>query len=241
MPKTQLSLLVPFLIVFSVPVLAQNAEEERPYDASVALGYVGTSGNTKITTLNTEFLLTYREDYWTHNVEFRTLNSRQNGVGKAERYLVRDKSDFRLIDEDKYLYVQGSFIDDRFSGFDYQASVSGGYGQYFLRDDISRLEGFAGIGFRQNNEKDVGSEGEVVLTLGEEYDWVISETSSFTQGLIFEIGDKRTITTFSIGLESSILERISTRIAFEYRNTSDVPVGFSKTDTETSINLIYIF
>ncbi len=241
MPKTQLALLIPVLSFFSLPVLAQDAEEERPYDASVALGYVGTSGNTEITTLNTELLLTYREDDWTHNVEFRSLNSRENGVGKAERYVVRDKSDYRLMDEDKYLYVQGSFTDDRFSGFDYQAVISAGYGQYFIRNDIHTLEGFAGIGYRQNDEKGVGTEGEVVLTLGEEYDWAISETSSLTQDLTFEIGDKRTITTFAIGLESNILERISTRIAFEFRNTSDVPPGVEKTDTETSISLVYTF
>jgi len=228
--------------VFSLASAAQDQEErERPYDASASVGYVGTSGNTDVTTLNTEFLMTYFDENWTHNFVFNTLSSRQDGDAKAERYFIRNKSDYALMDEDRYLYAQASYTDDRFSGFDYQAAVSLGYGQYFLRGDGLDLHGFAGLGYRQNDSKATGSEGEAVLTLGEELDWVISETSSLTQALTFEIGDKRTITTFEIGLESNIVDRISTRIAFQYRNNSDVPPGIKNTDTQTSISLIYTF
>jgi putative salt-induced outer membrane protein YdiY len=228
--------------LFSVAAYAQDpAEEERPYDASASVGYVGTSGNTDVTTLNTEFLMTYYDENWTHNFVFNTLSSRQDGDAKAERYFIRNKSDYALMDEDRYLYAQASYTDDRFSGFDYQAAVSVGYGQYFLRGDGLDLQGFAGLGYRQNDAKTTGSEGESVLTLGEELDWAISETSELTQALTFEIGDKRTITTFEIALESDIVDRISTRIAFQYRNNSDVPVGIKNTDTQTSISLVYTF
>lgn len=228
--------------VFSLASAAQDQEErERPYDASASVGYVGTSGNTDVTTLNTEFLMTYFDENWTHNFVFNTLSSRQDGDAKAERYFIRNKSDYALMDEDRYLYAQASYTDDRFSGFDYQAAVSLGYGQYFLRGDGLDLQGFAGLGYRQNDSKATGSEGEAVLTLGKELDWVISETSSLTQALTFDIGDKRTITTFEIGLESNIVDRISTRIAFQYRNNSDVPPGIKNTDTQTSISLVYTF
>ena len=177
----------------------------------------------------------------THNFEFNALSSRENGTGKAERYVIANKSDYALMNEDKYLFALASYTDDRFSGFDYQAIATLGYGQYLLRGNGNDLQGFAGIGYRQNDSKTTGKEGEVVLTLGEEYDWVISETSSLTQALTFDIGDKRTITTFEIGLESNIIDRIATKIAFQYRNNSDVPVGIEKTDTQTSISLVYTF
>lgn len=236
------SLMFILVSVFSLASAAQDQEErERPYDASASVGYVGTSGNTDVTTLNTEFLMTYFDENWTHNFVFNTLSSRQDGNARAERYFIRNKSDYALMNEDQYLYAQASYTDDRFSGFDYQAAVSVGYGQYFLRGDGLDLQGFAGLGYRQNDSKTTGSEGEAVLTLGEELDWVISETSSLTQALTFEIGDKRTITTFEIGLESDIVDRISTRIAFQYRNNSDVPPGIKNTDTQTSISLVYTF
>ncbi len=238
--KLNIGLIFFLFLVFSKTSFAQD-DEERPYDASVSLGYVGTSGNTEITTLNTEFLLTFFDEKWTHNIEFNALSSREDGTGKAERYFIGDKSDYTLMDEDRYLYVQAFYTDDRFSGFDYQAIASWGYGQYFMQGNGVDLEGFAGIGYRQNDAKITGSDGEAVITLGEEYVWVISETSALTQSLTFDIGDERTITIFEIGLESNIIDRISTKIAFEYRNNTEVPVGIDKTDTQTSISLVYTF
>lgn len=238
--KLNIGLLFLLSFAFTSIAMAQD-EEERPYDASVALGYVGTSGNTDVTTVNTEFLLTYFDEDWTHNFEFSTLSSSQDNKGQAERYFIGNKSDYALMDEDKYLYIQASYTDDRFSGFDYQAMITSGYGQYFMKGNGKDLQGFLGVGYRENDSKTTGSEGEVVLTLGEEYDWAISETSSLTQALTFDIGDKRTITTFEIGLESNIIDRISTKIAFQYRNNSDVPTGIEKTDTQISISLVYTF
>ena len=229
------------LMTVCMPLMAQEPEEERPYEGSVALGYVGTTGNTEVTTLNTELLLTYHTDDWTHNFELETLTSREDGVGKAERYYIADKSDYRLLVQDRYLYVQGSYTDDRFSGFNYQAIVSGGLGQYFIENEAHNLEGFVGLGYRQNDTDIDGVQGEVVITLGEDYNWQISDTSQLSQGVTFEIGDKRTITTFNIALESEILGQLSTRIAFRLRNNSDVPVGNDKTDTLTSVSLAYSF
>jgi putative salt-induced outer membrane protein len=238
--KLNIGLLLILFLVLSKSVFAQD-EEERPYDASVALGYVGTSGNTDVTTVNTEFLLTYFDEGWTHNFEFSSLASSENNTGRAERYFIGNKSDYALMDEDNYLYIQASYTDDRFSGFDYQALLTSGYGQYILRGNGKDLQGFIGLGYRENDSKTTGSEGEAVITLGEEYDWAISETSALTESLTFNIGDKRTITTFEVGLESNIIDRISTKIAFQYRNNSDVPTGIDKTDTQTSISLVYTF
>ncbi len=233
--------LVASLMIFVSSVTFAQTGEERPYDASVALGYVSTSGNTDVSTLNTEFLLTYRQETWTHRAEFTTLSSQQNGSGTAERYFIGNKSDYKLMDEDKYLYAQGSYTDDRYSGFDYQAIVSLGYGQYIINDDRFSLEGFAGVGFRQNDSQVTGTEGEGVFSLGEEFAWQISETSALVQGFSADIGDKRMITKFNVGLQSNIIDRIATKISFEYRNNSDVPVGIKKTDTQTSISLVYTF
>lgn len=238
--RLNIGLILFVFLLISKSVFAQDAEE-RPYDASASVGYVGTSGNTDITTLNTEFLLTYFDEKWTHNFRINALSSQENGAGKAERYVISNKSDYALLDEDKYLYVQATYTDDRFSGFDYQAIASIGYGQYFLRGNGKDLQGFVGLGYRENDSKTTGSEGEVVFTLGEEYEWTISESSFLIQALTFDIGDKRTITTFEIGLESNIIDRISTKITFQYRNNSDVPVGIKKTDTQTTISLVYTF
>jgi len=217
-----------------------HAQEEDNLEASVALGYVSTSGNTDTTTFNSEMLLTYRIDRWTHNGKFQGLGSQENSVTKAERYYLEEKSDFSL-DELQYLYFKGSYTDDRFSGLEYQAAVSAGYGRYFLKNETFSLQGFAGTGYRQNAITNAGSEGEIIFTLGENFSWEISDNAALTQSFITDIGDELTVSRFEIGLVSNIIDRVATKIAFQARNTSEVPIGRKKTDTLTSVSLVYTF
>ena len=214
--------------------------QERPWDASISFGYVGTTGNTDTTTYNLEALLKYDTMRWTHNAKFQALGAQENDAARAERYYLEDKSDFNL-DADQYLFGKGSYTDDRFSGFEYQAAFSTGYGRYLLRNDTFNLQGFGGVGYRQNDIINAGSEGEVILSLGENFAWEISDSSSLTQSVTSEIGDELTVTRFEIGLESNIIDRIATKITFQARNTSKVPLGNKKTDTQTSVSLVYTF
>lgn len=216
------------------------AAEERAYDASFSLGYVGTSGNTETESFNTEALLTYRTTDWTHNLKFQALGSNKNGTTDAERYYLQDKSDYGL-DDDSYLFGKFTYSDDRFSGFDSQTSVSAGYGRYLVRRDNLKVQGYGGVGYRENDVTDGDSVGETILSLGQDLAWKISDASKLVQSLTSEIGEDTTITKFAIGLETNIIGNIATKIAFEAKNTSEVPAGRENTDTLTSISLVYTF
>ena len=218
----------------------QAQDEERSYDASISLGYVATSGNTETTTFNLEVLYTKRTENWTHNLKLQGLGSQENNVTRAERYYFENKSDYAL-DADQYLFGKGTYTDDRFSGFEYQASVSTGYGRYLLRRDTFNVQGFVGAGYRENSIIDGPNDGEGILTLGQSADWRISDNSRLTQSYTSEIGEELTVSRFEIGLESNIIDRLATKIAFQARNTSRAPEGNEKTDTQTSVSLVYTF
>ena len=214
------------------------AQEED--NASIALGYVGTSGNTETQTFNLEFLMAIDSEQWLHNIKFQALGATENDEAKAERYFLEDKSDYNL-DEMQYLFVKGNYTDDRFSGFEYQAAVSAGYGRYLRKDDIITFQAFGGLGYRQNDVIGGESDGEAIVSLGESFSWQISDNAKLTQSLTSEAGSDLTVTRFEIGLETNIVDAITTKIAFQARNTSEVPVGTEKTDTQTSISLVYSF
>ncbi|MDR2213990.1 MAG: DUF481 domain-containing protein [Pseudomonadales bacterium] len=228
-------ILLPLLLASS-PLWAQ----ERPYDASISLGYVGTTGNTETTAFNTEALLTLRHGLWTHNFKFQGLTAAKDNETTAERYFLGEKSDY-AIGDDQYLFGKGDYTDDRFSGFDYQASVAGGYGRFLLRDDARTLEVFGGAGYRRDAFRDGTSEGEGILSVGENFKWKFSENSTLTQSFASDIGAELTTSRFEIGLVSTIIDRIATKIAFQARNISQVPEGNKKTDTQTSVSLVYTF
>ena len=236
--KRRLAVL-PMAILAATAMQAQ-AQDEKSYDASIAFGYVGTSGNTDTDTYNTEFLLEWTTERWVHNLKFQALGSQENAQAKAERYYLENKSDFNL-DEMQYLFVKGSYTDDRFSGFEYQAAVSAGYGRHLIQNERFELEGYGGLGYRENDVIDLGSEGEVIVTLGEKFAWNISDNAAFTQSFNTEIGDERTVSVLELGLETNIIGGITTKISFQARNNSEVPPDRKKTDTLTSISLVYNF
>ncbi len=222
----------------STLLLAAAAPPAR--EASIAFGYVGTTGNTDTTTFNTELLLTLRTPQWTHNGKLQVLSSQENAQTKAERYFLEDKSDFNL-DTSQYLFGKGSYLDDRFSGYSYQATATAGYGRYLLHDDKFTLQAFGGAGYRQSAVANLGSEGKAIVTLGEKLEWTISGNAKLVQNLSSDIGSDLTMTVFEVGLVSQIIDRLATKIAIQARNISDVPAGKKKTDTQTSISLAYSF
>lgn len=232
----------PLLAACACAALASTTlmAQEDPFTASVALGYVGTTGNTDTTTFNTEVLMTLRTENWTHNGKFQGLGSQEDDVATAERYYLEEKSDYNL-DENQYLYGKGTYTDDRFSGFDYQAMLGTGYGRHLIRRDNFTLQAFGGIGYRENAITNGPNVGEGVFTLGENVTWQISDNAALTQSFTTDIGEELTVSKFDIGLETNIVGSITTKVAFQLRNISDVPPGTEDTDTMTSVSLVYNF
>lgn len=237
------SLIVAAMLAQPIMVSTLHAQDDdNNYDASISFGYVGTSGNTDTDTYNTEFLLALETQQWLHNLKLQALGSQENGQAKAERYYLENKSDYYLDEDDNhYLFLKGSYTDDRFSGFKYQTAVSGGYGQYLLRNDSFNVQGFGGAGYRQNNEIGGENKGEVIFSLGEKLSWNISDNADLTQSFTMEIGETRTVSVFEAGLETNIIGGITTKVAFQARNNTKVPVGREETDTLTSVSLVYNF
>ena len=223
------------------PPQALGQDDGESHEASVSLGYVGTTGNTRTHTFNTEMLSTLRYSNWEHRIKFQALASSEESRARAERYYLEDKSDYR-ISEAGYLFLKGHYTDDRFSGFNYQAALSGGYGRYFVRGGDLTLEGFAGVGYRVNEIRDGGTQSEVIiLSIGQTVEWQLSEAALLTQNFTSEVGEELTVTKFEVGLATNIIGQVSTKLAFQARNISDVPAGTRHTDTQTSLSLVYDF
>lgn len=229
------------LLGIQLVALTVHAEDREPgSEGSAALGYVGTTGNTESQTFETQVRYVKRSEDWVHGLEFQGLYTEQESITSGERYFLQGKSDYRL-GEDDYVFGKASYTDDRFTGFDYQATVSAGYGHYFYNRDDLLLETFVGLGYRYNAIPDAPGEGESMLSLGENLQWDFTDTTSMTQSLTSEIGEDLTVTKFEIGLISNLIGLLATKIAFQARHISEVPPERENTDTQTSVSLVYEF
>ncbi|MCO6413053.1 MAG: DUF481 domain-containing protein [Thiogranum sp.] len=204
------------------------------------IGYVATTGNTDTSNLTARLGVTNERDHWRHKLALEALNTEDDGNTTAERYLAAWQTDYKFS-EHEYLFGRVAYEDDKFSGYEYRITETVGYGRRVLNRSNMTLDLEAGPGARQSKLEDGNTENEFVARIAARYAWQISEHATFTEDLSSDIGEDATITKSITGLQARINGNLAMKLTFTVENTSDVPDGVDKTDTETAVTLVYGF
>ena len=232
-------LLIPFILLAPISVHAEEASVSK-WSGEAELGYLKTSGNTDTESLHAKGKLVNERKKWKHTGTIEVTDKSDSGVTTASRWYLTGKSDY-TIDDLSYLFVALSYENDDFSGYDYQATETAGYGYHAIKKEDLKLDLEAGAGARQSKLNSGASNSEGLVTGTANLTWVISKTSTFTQLLSVEAGDDNTITRSVSALTMQIVGNLSAKLSHSIKNSSDVPVGTEKTDTESVVTLVYKF
>ena len=229
--------------IISALILANSAhaaEGDSQWNGEAELGIVNTTGNTETNTFNLNTKLENDREQWKHLLLFNTLHSNNEDSSTAERYVIIGKSGYK-IDADSYAFGRVSYEDDRFSGFEYQATEVLGYGRNIIQEPTLKLDVEGGPGMRQSKAENASSENEGILYLSGNLKWNVSQNAVFTEDLFTEIGEDITITKSVTGLKSQINGDLAMKVTFTAKHTSKVPALKKKVDTETAVSLVYSF
>lgn len=223
-------------------VVADTATTGDSWKGNVELGYVKTTGNTETESLNTKAMAETDRELWRHKLNFEALKSSDQNTTTAERYMVSGQSDYKLKGEKNFLFVYVSYEDDRFSGYEYQMTESVGYGRRVLDKNNMTLDLEIGPGARQSKVEATGdTENEMLVRGAAKYTWKITNHSKLTEDLTVEVGEDVTITKSVTGLSAKINSSLATKLTYTIKDTSKVPAGVEKTDTELAVTLVYGF
>jgi putative salt-induced outer membrane protein len=230
------------LSVVSTAVMAQEdaAAPAKPLSAEAEVGVVITNGNTETKQLSGKGKVVYEIDKWRHTGKLEALNTSDHDVTTAERYFASAKSDYKFS-ELEYLFVSVAYEDDRFAGYDYQTTESVGYGRRVISRPTLTLDVEAGPGARQNKFRDGSSENEFIVRANGDLVWKISEQATFNEVLTVEAGEDATISKSETSLKAKVNGNLAMKAAFVVSHSSKVPVGTSKTDTETLLTLVFSY
>lgn len=235
------------LVLLAMSPLAFGDDIES-WDGEGEVGVLITSGNTEETNINSRIALKYEEAEWRNTGEFRSAYSRSDDVTTAEKYRANLQSDYKF-EGSQYVFVRGAYEDDRFSGYDFQSSLTTGYGnQIWQRGEDSFLDLSAGLGYRFNKLEEPDSDGnrdeeEAIARLAGQFDYALSENALFRQKLSTEIGldENNTVTESETSLQATVVGNLSMKLAYLVQHISDEPEGADDTDTEISLSLLYGF
>ena len=219
----------------------EKKEKESPWSTTAGLGYVNTSGNTNTETLVFKFDTAYEIEHWKHELHFDTLNASTDNITTADRKRLSAQSNYKFRPRD-YFYGNFTYEDDKFSGFEYQAKFSLGYGRKLLTLEKHKLDVEIGPGYRNFKvDNALDSEDEALLRLAGFYKWKISDYSEFNQDLIGDFGEDQDEWRSVTALRTSINKSFSLRMTYTVRYLDVVPAGNDNYDRETAVTLDYTF
>ncbi len=228
------------VVMLALLTAAPVAAEDGPWMAKAGLGYLATTGNSESTSINGTLDIGYVIDRWTHELGVLVIGAESNGESTAERYGLGYKAKWQIRDWD-YVFGGINYEKDKISSVEQSLSETVGYGRRLIKNEVQELNVEAGIGHRKQDFIDGTDDSSAIVRLAGDYLYNISPTSSFTQTLAVEIGGDNTSTVAVSALNTKIREALDLVLGFTVKNNSDVPGGFDKTDTFTSINLAYSF
>ncbi|HTN35069.1 MAG TPA: DUF481 domain-containing protein [Marinobacter sp.] len=231
----------------TISPLAQGQEGDN-WEGEAELGVLISSGNTDESIVNTRLGLKHEVERWRNLGEFSSKYSESNDETTAEQYEAMAETNYRFH-EQNFWFLRGEYADDRFSGYDFESSASTGYGnRVWMEGERSFLDLSVGAGYRYNKLDEVNADGddaeeEAIIRLAAKFDYALSENALFRQKLSAEIGldENNRITQSETSLKTNIVGNLSMKAAFRVKHASQVPDDKKKTDTETSLSLLYGF
>ncbi|MDR9389914.1 MAG: DUF481 domain-containing protein [Wenzhouxiangella sp.] len=225
------------LALVSTGAVAQTGQ----WSGSGELGLVFSRGNSDTESANASLEALYERDNWANESRLSGVYSRDSGETSSKRFVAANRTDYRF-GEHRYAVGALRYDRDRFSSLKYQASAALGYGYRLLDNKVHVLRVEAGPGLRLSQVRATGEEkNQLIGRAFFDYSWTISETTELENKLLIETGSDNTFAENAAALSVAINARMSLKAGLTVRHNTDVDPGKKKTDTLSTVNLVYNF
>ncbi|WP_425427711.1 DUF481 domain-containing protein [Bowmanella denitrificans] len=224
-------------------------EAEKPFSLDGELGLISTTGNTKATSFKGRLNAHQELESWSNDYivegfykkDEKTIDEDKVSETTAQKIFGSAQGNYKLENPDHRVFAFGSYEDDRFSGFEYQATVAGGWAHQLWKNDVSAFSYSIGPGY-SFAERDTGESANGAIVRGAlDYKWKISDTANFRQLFSTEVGSDNTKSKSETSLSAQINGSLAMKVALILNHNTDVADDVEELDTQTSVTLVYSF
>ena len=238
---------VPFVAALAFGV---SGEARADWTGKGEAGLVLASGNTDSKTGNVKFDLATTADQWKHAFGGSAIYAATDDATTGQRWEAHEQSDYNF-NAKSFWFGAGRYEDDRFSGFNYQTTVSTGLGHHFIDNDRTKFTGTAGVGYKFFETRDVfddtgtvllepgKSDSEVVFRGTLDLSHALTPSTKLLDKFLVESGSNNTFVQNDLGIQVQMTDVLALAAAYSVHYNTDPPLGFGKTDTLTTLNLVY--
>jgi len=238
------------LVAISLTPAVFAEDDVKPFTMEGELGFISTTGNTETTSITAGINAHQELEDWSNDYAIEGLYKQETIEGSdgedveftsAQKFFASAQGNYKLENPDYRLFGFASYEDDRFSNFNYQATIAAGWNQKVLKSKKHTLEYSIGPGYSFIETQDGESFDSVIVRASSAYSWKISDTAKFTQTVSTEIGSDNTKSRAESALTATISGNLSMRLSFKLDHNSNVANNVEKLDTETAVSLVYNF
>ena len=235
--------------------LTTQAQDAAPtgWTGTGELGLALARGNARSENLNGKLAFTNEDAEWKHNYYLSVLRSKGEVTGdfdgdgvaeesfelNANRYEAGASSAIKVNEVSSWL-VALRYENDDFAPFESQATFSMGYGHNFIKSDETTLSAEIGPGYRRAKSASTGeTESNVIVRGLLDYKHKLTDNTSLYNTLLIESGSDNTFGQDDFGVQVAMNEAFALKAGMQVRHNTDVGPGIEKTDTLTTVNLVY--
>jgi len=249
------------LLAFAcAPAFAQETDEATPADGWTGTGELGfalSRGNTRSESLNTRLAFGRENEQWKH-AWFATAQRGRSEVSRdfdgdgttearyelnANRYELGASSGYKF-DPRNSIIGSARYENDDFSPYEYQATASVNYGRVFVDGERTKFSGEIGPGFRRARSVETGEVESGAIMRGRlDFAHRLTANAELFNVLLVESGSDNTFAQNDLGLAVAMNEAFALKAGLQARHNTDIDAasGVKKTDTLTTLNLVYSF
>lgn len=235
-PTIRTSALLLLLAACTTPAMAQ-------WTGKGEAGLAIASGNTSTRTANAKVAIGHKADAWEQSGTLAGLYVRNDGETTARRWELGAQTRY-TFSERTFWFGGARYEEDRFSGFDHQGVVNTGIGRKFIASDNTKLTAQAGVGYKFYETLDTltvpgSKESSIVGVASMDFEHKLNGATTVFNKFSAELTSDNNFLQDEVGLSVKMSDRLALALAYAVRHNTDPPDGFRKTDTLSTINLVY--
>ncbi len=234
---------------------AEPLQPSSPWSGGGELGFASAHGNSTTESLNARLDLNYADGgAWKYSASLSGLrasseykSTQPDGTVKrdrrttANRYTLTGNGAYRT-DSRGTVNTSLRHEEDDFGTFSRQTSLSVSYGNRVVDGERTQLDLQVGPGFRraydtleERNESSVIGRGLVDLRVS------LTENTELVNKLLVESGEYNTFAQNDLGLSVTMNSHLALKAGWQARHNSDAAENLKRTDTLTTMNVVYKF
>jgi putative salt-induced outer membrane protein len=247
------------LPLMSYTVSAEDTEKKPEYTASAELGFLYKTGNTKSADIKAGFNVQHEKDKWRTVVAFNILAKKlekEDADGNEEfettdnKWDILTQTNYTIGKKAKnYLYGNLAHEQDKFSGFESQSSFSAGWGRQWYKTETSSFFADIGPGVKYDVTRVTDTDASIsntsfIIQAQALYTRKLNEHVKFKQYLVAKQATQsgeNSVYKSETSVTAQLIDSLQLKFALRIDYDTEVEPEFEKTNTETSMTLIYSF